>query len=203
MGRYGVFMLCLCNRVTPTLTFLLAGFQFEAVTHSESVWGERDAGGGVWDRVSGWGCRSVHCLSLRARALAVVTGCVWRDFVCVHICLCHLGCEVSSCAIACVCAGDAVGLWGVCLCVCYPNLRVQAAVFHELWVGFVCLGPRCTLSYTGIGASARLVGHVVLSACTVFSPAVTGERSGYETTRERERETAGERGEKVVSANTF
>ena len=29
MGRYGVFMLRLCNHVTPTLTLLLAGFQLE------------------------------------------------------------------------------------------------------------------------------------------------------------------------------
>lgn len=80
MGRYSVFMLSPCNHVTSTMTLLLAVFQFQEMARSTSVLGAR-RGARSPGLVFRMRLLMVHYLSSRARALAVVTGCM-RNVLC-------------------------------------------------------------------------------------------------------------------------
>lgn len=83
-----------------------------------------------------------------------------------------------------------VVLLGCAVC-CYLNSRAQAAVSDELWEGFVCFWDHCIHFFIHTSPCAcvcvKLLASVVRVVCAEFTLTVTGERSGHDRTRERER----------------
>lgn len=143
MGLYGVFMLRLCNHVTPTLTLLLAGFQFELVAHRESVCGAES------ETSFGWGCRGAlsepegSSISCSHRAC----GEIWCEFVrsadCTRVYV--ILCEWT------VCVRVQVMLLG---CVeFYLNLSGSSSGFRWIMSRFCAFGTTVYISVRGYRSS--------------------------------------------------